>query len=1184
MSTTPGGGGVFGNTFNGPAALQFGDHNQQTNTFHFHAAQPPPPPPAAPELPEWWVVDRDEADQVISTVCSPVGGPVGITTALEGAGGFGKTTLAQIVRASPLVRQRFPGGVYFFVVGRDVDSPQAVTRLVHDVTLAVTGQDASFDSPDRAGEYLGQLLDQRADRPTLLIFDDVWTQEQLAPLLVGGDACVRLVTTRVPAILPAHAKTVRVDAMSQEQALRVLTCDLPLLPAELTRDLVQVTGGWPLLLRLTNRLINRRVRTGADAASAASDLLARLRVRGPAAVDKPGAVPDLGDPKQRATTVRATVEASIADLPADDRARFAELGIFTHGEATPLSLVATLWHATAGHDEWHTRDLCADLNDLSLAVLDTADGGRLSLHDVIRDYLRAELGPDRLVEHHGALVDAVQEGLRQADPLTPDTPRPPAAWWEVTDPYLLDHAITHLLAAHRTQQAEALACDLRWIETRLHHRGPTAPWTDCARIPTPTAAQPARDLSSAAHLLGATEPAHAVTAILYSRLQPLSAWRDQVAAREARWPHLALRNHWTPPDLPHPALLRTLTGHTGTVHHAAIAPDASWLATAAEDGTVRIWDAVTGRETDCLTGHNDKVYRVAIAPDGTWLASAGRDRAVRIWDRATGRQSGFLSGDTGPVHEVVIAPDGTWLATASDDGTVRIWDPVTCRETRRVTSDSLLVHRLAIAPDAAWLATTAHDGTVRLWDPVTDQVIACLSGHKGPVRGLAVAPDGTWLATVGDDKTVRIWDPVTGRETACLQGHTDIGRGAGISPDGTWIATTGDNTLRFWDRATGRQEACLTGPSFSLNGMAVAPDGSWLVTTGGNTAQIWDRGTGQSGGHGPAHGTGYSLPVETVTVAPRGGWLAGYGYDGKVRIRDQATGRETACITQPGAKPAAIAVDGTWLAAVRYDTVHICDSATGEELTRLTGHTGPVNGVAIAPDGSWLATTGNDTTVRIWDRITGRETTRLTGHTDLGYRVAIAPDGTWLATTGTDGTTRIWDRATGQETARLPGAAGYAGQVAIAPDGTWLATLSDSGTVRVWDRATFRETTRVTGHPGWAEVVAIAPDGTWFATTGGYNATVWIWDRATGREIARLVGHTGRVTRVAVSPDGTWLATASDDGTVRVWDPKSGRAATMMRTDGILYSCAWTSDGAGVVVGGTRGVYVYEFHRGTADG
>ncbi|MFD8205942.1 NB-ARC domain-containing protein [Streptomyces sp. NPDC059695] len=688
MTTPPAGGGFFDNTFNGPTPVQNGDHNQQINTFHLYSERPPPP--AAPEVPEWWVADRDEVEQVVDAVCSPSGGPVGITTALEGAGGFGKTTVAQLVRASHRVRQHFRGGVYFFVVGRDVDSPQTVTRLVHDVILAVAGQDASFDNPDRAGEYLGQLLDQRCDSdgPTLLIFDDVWTQEQLAPLLVGGGGCVRLVTTRVPAILPSDARTVRVDTMPPDKARLVLTCELPSLPMQLIHDLVQVTGGWPLLLRLTNRLINRRVRTGADAPRAAADLLRTLREQGPAGVDKPSDVPDaaiLSDPRRRATMVRATVEASTADLSADSRDRFAELGIFAYGEAVPISVVGTLWRATAGHDEWATRDLCADLADLSLLTADDTDGGRLFLHDVIRDYLRAELGPDRLAEHHTTLVDAVQAGLPPSVPLTPSAPLPPAAWWELTDGYLLDHAVAHLLAAHRTAAAEALACDLRWIETRLHHRGPIAPWADCARVPTPTAAQRARHLSSIAHLLGATEPAHALTAILHSRLQPLPDWRDQVTARYERWPHPALRNHWTPSDLPHPALLRLLTGHTAMVSGVAIAPDGTWLATASKDGTVRVWDRATGEETARLTGHEGEATGVAIAPDGTWLVTVGRDGTARIRDRDTGQETACLVGHHHAVLGVAVSPDGTWLATAGADATVRVWDRDTGRETGCLT-------------------------------------------------------------------------------------------------------------------------------------------------------------------------------------------------------------------------------------------------------------------------------------------------------------------------------------------------------------------------------------------------------------------------------------------------------------------------------------------------------------------
>jgi WD40 repeat protein len=72
-----------------------------------------------------------------------------------------------------------------------------------------------------------------------------------------------------------------------------------------------------------------------------------------------------------------------------------------------------------------------------------------------------------------------------------------------------------------------------------------------------------------------------------------------------------------------------------------------------------------------------------------------------------------------------------------------------------------------------------------------------------------------------------------------------------------------------------------------------------------------------------------------------------------------------------------------------------------------------VQAVAIAPDGSWLATGGLDHTVRIWDPVTGTQRHTLTDHTSYVQAVAITPDGSWLATGGYDGTVRIWDPATG---------------------------------------------------------------------------------------------------------------------------------------------------------------------------
>ena len=124
----------------------------------------------------------------------------------------------------------------------------------------------------------------------------------------------------------------------------------------------------------------------------------------------------------------------------------------------------------------------------------------------------------------------------------------------------------------------------------------------------------------------------------------------------------------------------------------------------------------------------------------------------------------------------------------------------------------------------------------------------------------------------------------------------------------------------------------------------------------------------------------------------------------------------------------------------------------------LTGHDRPVNAVAVAPDGTWLATASEDGTVRTW-AADGTPRATLTGHGGRVRAVAIAPDGTWLATAsddgtwlaaaGTDGTVRTW-AADGTPRATLTSHGGPVRAVAIAPDGTWLATGSDDGTVRIW--------------------------------------------------------------------------------------------------------------------------------------
>jgi len=104
------------------------------------------------------------------------------------------------------------------------------------------------------------------------------------------------------------------------------------------------------------------------------------------------------------------------------------------------------------------------------------------------------------------------------------------------------------------------------------------------------------------------------------------------------------------------------------------APDGKSLASAAHDGTVRLWECATGKERCVLQGHKGWVRCAAFAPDGKTIASVGQDPTVRIWDVVTGKELHKLEGHSGIVWTVAFSPDGKTLATGCDDRTIRLWD------------------------------------------------------------------------------------------------------------------------------------------------------------------------------------------------------------------------------------------------------------------------------------------------------------------------------------------------------------------------------------------------------------------------------------------------------------------------------------------------------------------------------
>ena len=211
---------------------------------------------------------------------------------------------------------------------------------------------------------------------------------------------------------------------------------------------------------------------------------------------------------------------------------------------------------------------------------------------------------------------------------------------------------------------------------------------------------------------------------------------------------------WTPGQ-PRPD--QVFEGHTGPIVGLAVSPDASKLASASWDHTVRISSLSDGRAR-VLGGHSQNVNGVAFAPDGESLVSVGYDLTVRIW-RLPGDNPGVVMLPA-PLNAVAISPDGE-IVTGAADGKLRMMT-IDGKENGEVMAGAKPIVALAISHDGALIAAAGIDGSVAIVERKARRVLRTLAGLGAPVWSVAFLPDGATLLTGEADGKIRRWNALTG--------------------------------------------------------------------------------------------------------------------------------------------------------------------------------------------------------------------------------------------------------------------------------------------------------------------------------------------------------------------------------------------------------------------------------------
>jgi len=585
-------------------------------------------------------------------------------------------------------------------------------------------------------------------------------------------------------------------------------------------------------------------------------------------------------------------------------------------------------------------------------------------------------------------------------------------------------------------------------------------------------------------------------------------------------------------------------GEFGLLHGAMYAPDGESLITWGSRG-VFVRDMDSGAVTHALDGIQGGVFDFALSPDGqSFFHYSEWDVKVYRRDFATGAVLATYPGASTRVLSLALSPDGSRLATGTEqmipnNAVLRIWDVDEVEVLHQITAHPQTIRSLAFSPDGSELLSGGAEMVMRLWNVTTGQEVDNYQGFNEDLYRVGFSPAGDRVLSAGRfTNSVRVWNKATRAVLGTIEG-----RDGDFSSDGnSLLLALPDGTISQVEIVTGDEEKRFESHDWNAFSARYSNDFSEVLSIGrDNTIRRWDTDTSDQ----IALYDGYTGSFRGVVHSPDDQFIATYDHDGQVAVWD----RSTLVLIQNfrvRANNITFSSDGTMLAAACFSSTVVWNTSDWSEvLTIPSGF--EFDSVAFSPDGSHLLTGRRGANpVSLWEVSSGDLIRHFTPSITSGpVMVAISPDSSMVAATGNDSAVSkayLLDADSGAVLHEFitPTSSQSFRAVAFSPNSTQLMISTASRTI-IRDVSTGNTLYDYGGGGLALSGNGFSPDGERFhaqgVIIGSPGPIAGVWDLGTGEGLIRYEGgHTRAIAGTAISPDGSSLWSAGEDGIVLEWD------------------------------------------------